>query len=223
MPRPLFAPWLFVAGLTSCYQPSYAGPYVCDPKQAGADCPDGWSCVNHVCAPPSAPMPDLGTQPACNTEGSLLVMTRGGRVWACPSTFSAGAFPAVCATLPGSHVCGSQPHDDDMLLSLVDCDRLYGFYMAQFNVQVTRNQGSSMYEAECDAPPAGGLRAILGCGSLAGVTRLGGPDCHSLHQALLCPANSDWTCTSQPGLADVAHTGTSSGPGGVLCCISEAR
>jgi hypothetical protein len=222
MPRSLLAPWLFVAGLAACYQPSYAGPYICDPKLAGTDCPDGWNCVDRLCVPPGTPMPDMSMRPTCANQGSLLAMARGGQVWACPGTFAAGAYASVCATLPGSHVCGGELRDD-MLLMLLDCDSVTGFYMAQFDVGVARDIGTSMYEAQCDTQPGGGLRAILGCGTMPGVTRLGGPDCHSLHHALLCPANSDWTCTPQASLSDVAHTATTSGPGGVLCCISEVH
>jgi hypothetical protein len=223
---------LLIGTRFSCYWPNYTGPYVCDPRQGGTDCPDGWSCINNLCMAPGTQTPDLGPPDAsppdtsppdiapeggCTHQGMLLVMAYGRQLWACQGNFPAGAYASLCDTAAGYHVCGADPHDD-YLLMLLDCDSVSGFYLAQINLSVMENQGNMSYSGQCDAPPGAGQLAILGCGTGMEINHLTGGDCHSLNDFLSCPESPDWSCSPQRGLNDVAYTATMNHPGGVLCC-----
>lgn len=210
---------LFSCTLSSCYRPNYSGPYSCDQRRGSADCPDGFRCVNRLCVSPTG---GTGTDPnsACADGGTLLVMARGERAWACPGSFSAGEAGSLCNDTPGTHVCGQDPRDD-ALLALIDCDKLDGFYVAHSNLALMKN--ATDYTAKCDVPPGGGERALLGCGIVAGSVGFSPPDCHALHHAMICPAAGAWSCSAQAGILDAAHDATTGDPGGTLCCSSEPR
>lgn len=215
----VFLSLLFFCTITCCYRPTYSGPYACDQRRGDADCPDGFRCVNRLCrAPGSGPETDPNS--ACASGGTLLVMARGDRAWACSGSFAPGEYASLCNNTSNTHVCGQDPRDD-ALLALIDCDTLSGFYVAHGDVALTKN--ATQYTARCDIPPGGGERALLGCGIGAGSVRFSPPDCRALHHALLCPASGAWSCSAQSGILDAAHEATSDDAGGTLCCSSEPR
>lgn len=204
-----------------CYRPDYTGPYACSPQRGAADCPDGWSCSKGLCVAPGT-QPDLGAASGCAGSGTLLAMAHGEQVWACPGSFPPGGYATLCATSPGSHVCGHDLRDEE-LLALVDCDQLSGFYLSRAEVSIEREMMGVGYEAICEGVPGVGERGLLGCGTVPGGLRIVGQACHGLHHALRCggvPAG-EFTCSPQQGISDAAHT-TETG-GGVLCCSGMPR
>lgn len=209
---------LFACAITGCYRPTYSGPYACDPKHGAVDCPEGFRCVDRLCVAPNA-APDLGSNSGCASGGTLLALAHGERAWACSGSFSAGGFASLCSDAPGTHVCGQDPRDDE-LLKLLDCDQVDGFYLAQLAITVMPNAGS--YDAKCDMPPGAAPRALLGCGIGSSAIHLNAPDCHALHHAILCPASGAWSCSEQAGLMDAAHDG-STDEAGTLCCTGAPR
>lgn len=215
----LMGAWLTSPG---CYRPHYSGVYACDPRRGAVDCPEGFVCAGGVCAQPGATM-DMAPAGACTAGGSLLVMARGAQLWACTGSFPTGGYASLCRGQAGSHVCGSDPRDDD-LLSLLACDTLSGFYVAAAPITILPSRTGGGFDAMCDVPSGPGERALLGCGSGASALRLNGPDCHGLHHALRCPAASaGWDCSPTVGLSSAAHDAAVDPQGGALCCAPEPR
>ncbi len=202
--------------LGHCYRPTYEGPYSCDPAHASVDCPDGWSCQNGLCTAPGSATVATG---ACSGAGTLLAMSRGGQVWACEGSFASGNYRNLCASRASAHVCGTE-RSDDSLLGLIDCDALRGFYMSGFSLALG---GPPPPQPICDGGPSPN-QAVLGCGSIEGIVRLSGPDCHGLRHAMFCPSTSiGWSCDRTRALGSVAHTASDSSPGGTLCCEDAAK
>lgn len=210
MPR--FAALLFCCGLVACYRPQYRGPYSCEPSRGSSDCPPGFSCVDRLCVSASSKLSE-----GCTSGGTLLVMARGARVFACTGSFAAGDPASLCNRAAGMHVCGSDPRDDDVL-PLLDCAGASGFFVVQAPLAVMSSGSGSGFDALCSPPPGPSERAILGCGASAEAVTLNPPGCHSLQHALRCPQSGAWSCSAAGGLLDLAHDASLDAAGGTLCC-----
>lgn len=208
--RPRWAALLLCCGLVACYRPQYRGPYSCDPSRGSSDCPPSFACVNRLCVAAST----LASE-GCTSGGSLLVLARGARAFACTGSFAPGDFGSLCNRAVGMHVCGSDPRDDDVL-PLLDCAGQSGFFAAQAAISVMSGGGG--FEALCSPPPGVGERAILGCGASAESITLAAPGCRTLQHALRCPQTGAWSCSAMGGLSDLAHDASLDAAGGTLCC-----
>lgn len=199
--------------LGSCYQPDYAGKYRCTPQTVADDCPDGWICVGQLCKDPAA----AETQKlACRDRGTALLVDPEGEVWACRGDFAAGQLEAVCNGGLGYHPCGHSLRDDH-LFGKIGCAGVAGFYVVDEGLSIGAPPKMTV-RCEPEAPER--PRALLGCGDGPGVTMLGGAGCHSLHAAIVCPAQGDWGCSADQGQKDASHRNAADRGGGVLCCIA---
>lgn len=205
---------LSLCGLLACYRPQYRGPYRCDPRAGASDCPSGYSCVDRLCVAESSQASE-----GCSRGGTLLVMARGARVFACTGSFAPGDYASLCSRSAGMHVCGSDPRDDE-LLPLLDCAAQSGFFVVQAALAVRSSVGGSGFDALCSPAPGSADNAILGCGLGAEAISLNAPGCRFLTHALRCPQSGAWSCSSGSGLLDLAHDASLDAAGGTLCCSS---
>ena len=206
-----------IAMLFGCFNPDLtAASLICDPSHF---CPDGYSCINGLCATGSVGGGDGGTTAVDMTTtmsgcsdgaGSDVSSGTGKPAWACPGTYQASSDNTKNATrlcASGFDICAAAD-----TVNQNTCNSLGGFFLANVSVRFQGGSGS----CGVSSGSGGQTAAWAGCGKMI-YTVGSAPSCNGFNRAMY-DFNGNNLSINQPYQPLTTTTSNQAGSNGVLCC-----